>query len=92
MLSKIKKWFRKKILKVGDKPISKGYAECCVKCGATFKEGDNFIGAYCENFVDLDLFGQIQQMFSSFMNTLFHLKSQKPRSQMVFAMTASINL
>lgn len=58
MLSKIKKWFRKKILKVEDKPASKGYAECCVKCGTIFKEGDNFIGAYYENFVDLDLFGQ----------------------------------
>ena len=58
MLPKIKKWFRKKILKVGDKPASKGYAERCIKCGATFKEGDNFIGAYYENFVDLDLFGQ----------------------------------
>ena len=58
MLSKIKKWFRKIILKVEDKPFSKGYAECCVKCGATFKEGDNFIGVYYQNFVDLDLFGQ----------------------------------
>jgi len=44
--------------KFEDKPVSKGYAECCVKCGVIFKEGDNFIGAYYENFVDLDLFGQ----------------------------------
>jgi hypothetical protein len=58
MLSKIKKWSPKKILKTEKKPISNGYAECCVKCGATFKEGDNFIGAYYENFVDLDLFYQ----------------------------------
>ena len=54
---KIKKFLRSKILGVEDKKILSGYAEYCIKCNNKFIDGDNFIGAFYCNFIDLDFYG-----------------------------------